>query len=93
MAQHKRDCNLFTSNTALADHHSNHGHNFDFEALQLSIINYITIREMYHIKTTANTINYRTDIDNLSDIYSFSFTTNLPHQHNNFNNNIINVTF
>ncbi|KAI4476581.1 hypothetical protein M0804_013475 [Polistes exclamans] len=77
LEQHKNDCkpmNAQKSNiTALAEHHFSTGHNFKFD--ETNILdkgdNWYkrNISEMYHI-TNNNTVNYRTDTNNLNNIYN-----------------------
>lgn len=75
--QHKNDCKpiniLKTNSTALADHHFKTGHNFKFDMATILDIeeNWFkrNISEMIHIKRN-NTVNLRTDTNNLSNIYN-----------------------
>jgi len=60
--------------TALSNHAIENLHNFDFNNVQILDyeINYKkrNIKEMIHIKKTKNTVNFRTDTDNLSSVYN-----------------------
>ncbi|KAI4481669.1 hypothetical protein M0804_009190 [Polistes exclamans] len=77
LEQHKNDCksiNAQKSNiTALAEHHFITGHNFKFDETDIldKEDNWYkrNISEMYHI-TNNNTVNYRTDTNNLNNIYN-----------------------
>ncbi|KAI4476044.1 hypothetical protein M0804_013913 [Polistes exclamans] len=77
LEQHKNDCkpiNAQKSNiTALAEHHFSTGHNFKFDETNIldKEDNWYkrNISEMYHI-TNNNTVNYRTDTNNLNNIYN-----------------------
>ena len=65
--------NYNTNSTALAQHPHKFKHNFDFK--EVKILEYEQnfekrLRlEMFHIKKNNNSINFRTDIKNLSYIY------------------------
>ncbi|KAI4475149.1 hypothetical protein M0804_014486 [Polistes exclamans] len=77
LEQHKNDCkpiNAQKSNiTALAEHHFITGHKFKFDETNIldKEDNWYkrNISEMYHI-TNNNTVNYRTDTNNLNNIYN-----------------------
>lgn len=60
--------------TALADHHFINDHNFNFDAYEIldteTNFKKRNISEMIHIQIN-NSINKRTDTDNLSKIYTF----------------------
>lgn len=76
--QHNYDCAPKNFNkiekTALADHHFVNDHVFDFDAFKIldteTNFKKRNISEMIHIQIN-NTINKRTDTDNLSKIYTF----------------------
>lgn len=77
--QHKRSCNILTNNssnnTALSYHSIEFGHHFDFNKplilhFEPKLKNRL-ILEMLEIKKSTKTINYQTDIENLSSIYNF----------------------
>lgn len=75
--QHKYSCQaknvLKTEKTALASHRFDLGHNFNFTGTKIldTETNYSkrTISEMISIELADNTVNLRTDTDNLSNIY------------------------
>ncbi|KAI4476739.1 hypothetical protein M0804_013356 [Polistes exclamans] len=77
LEQHKNDCkpiNAQKSNiTALAEHHFSTEHKFKFDETNIldKEDNWYkrNISEMYHI-TNNNTVNYRTDTNNLNNIYN-----------------------
>ena len=80
LSQHKNDCKITNmqreNKTALAVHHFNTGHKFSFEDTKILDIepNWFkrNISEMYFIKKNE-TINFRTDVDNLNIVYSQLF--------------------
>lgn len=75
--QHRCDCKpiniLKTNSTALAEHHFSTEHNFKFDMATIVDIEddwfKRNVSEMIHIKRN-NTINLRTDTNNLSSIYN-----------------------
>lgn len=76
LSQHKRDCNItFVDNpkTALAVHHFENGHVFDFNKTRILDMEPNTKKrlflEMSHIQKNCNTINLNTDTQNLNKIY------------------------
>lgn len=75
LSGHKSNCkNIVNFNkTALSMHHFEKGHNFDFENVKILDNNQNKEKrnflEMLHIKTTPNTVNFRTDTQNLSKFY------------------------
>lgn len=60
---------------ALSQHSLNLGHRFNFENVKVLDrepgYHGRMFLEMYYIKTTENTVNFKTDLENLSSIYSF----------------------
>lgn len=75
LVQHKSDCNVNKLNCALTKHSFQFKHIFDFDNTKILEIerNYKSriFLEMVHINKTANSINFRTDIQKLSSIYSY----------------------
>ncbi|XP_053698933.1 uncharacterized protein LOC128745891 [Sabethes cyaneus] len=65
---------LATFGSALIDHMIQHQHNFDVSKTKIIDRSYRTtalpILEMCHITNTPNTVNYRSDVDNLSSTYA-----------------------
>lgn len=80
ITSHKSDCRLSKKTCALAQHHLELGHNFDYS--ETKVLNSETnhnkraFLEMVEISLQPNSINKRTDIDDLSVIYSNIFTLN-----------------
>lgn len=60
-------------NTALSEHHLQTGHNFDYKNTRIikqqNGYQARIITEMLEIKRNKNSINYRSDTQNLSTIY------------------------
>ena len=74
MLEHARSIkNYNTNSTALAQHAHKFKHNFDFKEVKIleheQNLKKGLCLEMIHIKKNNNSINSRTDIENLSDIY------------------------
>nr|XP_022911173.1 uncharacterized protein LOC111422201 [Onthophagus taurus] len=74
--QHKRDCQSRDENkSALVHHHVLSGHHFNFENSQIvdkeSIYSKRLFLEMFYINKEVNSLNFRTDTQNLSSIYSY----------------------
>ena len=74
MLEHARSIKNYKLNTtALAQHAHNFKHNFDFKEVNIleqeQNLQKILYLEMIHIQKNNNSINFRTDIENLSDIY------------------------
>lgn len=72
---HKNSIKITNQNpTALSKHALDELHNFNFNNTQIldfaSNYKKRNLKEMIHIKKTKNTINYRTDTENLSTIYN-----------------------
>lgn len=65
--------------TALKEHHSNNGHNFDYNNTKILETERDEkkrlIKEMLQIKKERNSINYRTDIEKLSHLYNCILNT------------------
>ena len=84
--QHKCDCgpdkDKNKNKSALVAHHLLMGHNFDFNGVTiLDRERTYTKRmflEMVHINKEVESINFRTDTEHLSSIYSFLLSRNLP---------------
>lgn len=77
----QKNKHIFTDNsTALQIHALNTGHSFNFKEPKILATenNYRkrTILEMIHIKTTKNTVNKKSDTDNLHSIYATILRTN-----------------
>ena len=76
--QHKDDCreekNNVEAKTALASHHFNEAHDFNFDKTTIldTESNWYkrNISEMFWIKAKGNTVNLRTDTNKLSRIYN-----------------------
>ena len=72
---HKSDCHTRKMRCALSQHSLNLGHRFNFENVKVLDrepgYHGRMFLEMYYIKTTENTVNFKTDLENLSSIYSF----------------------
>ena len=74
MLEHARSIkNYNTNSTALAQHAYKFKHNFDFKEVKIleheQNFKKRLCLEMIHIQKNINSINFRTDIENLSDIY------------------------
>lgn len=77
MSEHRRDCRNFhinkESKTALFEHVISEGHFFDFENVQVigtqNILKKRLLDEMIEIRRHSNTVNKRTDIENLNTCY------------------------
>ena len=73
LAQHSYDCTYKKTTTALAKHHTDRNHKFDFENPTIldkeSNKTKRNVLEMYHIATHTQTINFRTDTDGLNRQY------------------------
>lgn len=73
ISQHKSDCRLGKHSCALAQHVHTTNHQFDFD--NIKILDFETNQkkrlflEMYHINKNKNSINYKSDIQKLSNIY------------------------
>ena len=76
--QHKYDSSNKLHSTALVKHVVDTGHLFDFDNVVIlekeKILSDRLFLEMVHINKTGNCLNFRTDIDNLSSIYSYLLT-------------------
>ena len=74
ITQHKSDTRLKPTSTALAVHTNSTGHHFDYNQTKIldnekhKAKRYIS--EMLHIKRNNNTVNKKTDISTLSNIYN-----------------------
>lgn len=77
---HKSDIRLHPDRCALALHAAKNGHTFDFDNVKIlsSESNYSKriFLEMCHINEHQNTVNKRTDIKGLSNIYNYLLTLN-----------------
>lgn len=75
ISKHRSDCNLNKQTSALAVHCNNTLHTMDFEDVTIKCVenNYRArlFLEMVYIKMCENTMNFRSDIENLSNIYSY----------------------
>ena len=74
MLEHDRSIKNYNSNsTALAQHAYKFKHNFDFKEVKIleheQNLKKRLCLEMIHIQKSNNSINFTTDIENLSDIY------------------------
>ena len=72
---HARSIKNYNANsTALAQHAHTFKHTFDFNEVKIleheKNFKKRLCLEMIHIKKNNNSINFRTDIENLNDIYS-----------------------
>lgn len=71
---HKNDIRNLKDSTALSRHALENDHNIDFENTTIldieSNFSKRCFKEMVYIKKHQNTLNYRTDISNLSNIYN-----------------------
>lgn len=99
ISKHKSNCRLNKTVCALSQHVQDCKHTFDFDNVKILDVesNYYNriFLEMVHINYTSNTVNYRTDTQNLSNIYAYLFTRdktnhnyNPPTQHNHDINNV-----
>lgn len=74
IAQHKNSIKNNTNKTALSEHALNLFHNFDFNNVKIldkeNNENKRYILEMLHIKTNNTSVNYKTDYQNLNNIYN-----------------------
>ena len=78
LKQHANDCRLVNAlrpnKTALSQHHFQFGHSFDFDSVTVLDIEPIHrkryISEALHIKHSTHSINFQTDTQQLSQIYS-----------------------
>ncbi|CAG9828373.1 unnamed protein product [Diabrotica balteata] len=90
---HKSDCRLHHDRCSLALHVVNEGHQMDFESVEVleRETNYKKrlFLEMACIAQTENNINKKTDINHLSEIYSFLLA--VDKQHMKFNNSIVSI--
>lgn len=73
VTQHKSDCRTKKNTCAAVEHHINTGHEFDYTEIKIlgkenKYKNRLFL-EMYYINKTKNTINYKSDINQLSNIY------------------------
>ena len=72
--QHLNSIKNKTSCTALAEHHLKTGHTFDFASPKILCYEKNTKKrqflEMVHIKNKNDSINYRSDVQNLSNLYT-----------------------
>ena len=75
MSLHKSDCRTKKNRCALAAHCLSNDHTFDFDDVKiLDHEKHYTNRlflEMYNIHLTNNTINFKTDVEGMSNIYSY----------------------
>ena len=75
VSKHRSECNLGRTACALACHATDNNHSFDFQ--NVTILdrerNYFgrLFLEMYHINIQENTVNFRTDVEGLSDNYAY----------------------
>ena len=73
VTQHKSDCRLGKNSCAVVEHTQKTGHNFDFTNVKIleHENNYKSrlFLEMYHINKNRNCINYKSDTNQLSNIY------------------------
>ena len=74
VTQHKSDCRLGKNTCALVNHHVSTGHQFNFNEPTIleheNKYNNCLFLEMYHIIKTRNNINYKSDTNQLSNIYN-----------------------
>jgi len=74
VSQHKNSLKRKLNNTALSNHCLDTGHNFNFDTPKILQYEHNYFRrlfhEMIHIKKNKNSINFRSDIQNLSSIYT-----------------------
>lgn len=89
ITQHRSDCRINKYSCALAIHSINSNHIIDFHRVKIleKETNYKNrlFLEMVHINKTPNTLNFKTDVENLSSVYSY--VLNFWKIHNNQNNN------
>ena len=75
IAGHKSDARNNPEKCMLASHVSEHHHNINYQEVKILEVesNYIkrSFLEMYHIVRTDNTMNKRTDTNDLSSIYTY----------------------
>lgn len=74
MSQHRRDCISGKDSTALSDHFCRTGHDFDFDnpsilARENNLFKRL-FKEMFYIRKVKKSVNFRSDIQSLSSIYS-----------------------
>ena len=73
MLEHARSDKNKENKTALAEHAFTYKHSFDFKKTKIldfeNNLKKRLILEMIHIQEENSSINYKTDIENLSDIY------------------------
>jgi hypothetical protein len=77
LSQHKSDIKLGKTSSALSEHAQNYNHSFDFNNTKIittekGYYNRLFL-EMFFININKKSMNYRTDICNLSNIYSNIF--------------------
>ena len=93
---HKSDCNTNKLRCALAGHALGNGHTFDFENVRVldreSNYRNRLFLEMFHIKTTTDAVNFKKDVENLSNIYSFIIHLDTE-KSNRSNNNMSSIIF
>lgn len=75
ISEHKNSCTKLNPNTALSEHHVNTGHFFKFNSTKiLDVETHLHKRlflEMVNIYQNSNCINKKTDIQNLTCIYTY----------------------
>lgn len=93
ITSHRSDCRLKKTTCALSQHFVDKGHDFDFNNPKVlcneSIYNKRLFLEMVEILLQPNAINKRTDINDLSVIYSNVLTLNNYHNRNSTLNQTI----
>ena len=78
LIQHKSDIKNPSKKCALAEHCRNSKHSMNFDNTKILDLEKIprkrSFLEMYHIKRNNNCMNSKSDIQNISNIYSFLIT-------------------
>lgn len=80
VAEHRRDVRNLKTSSALSEHATNLNHSFDFDSVKVLVceknLKKRLFYEMVQIYYSSNSINKRTDIDNLSNIYTYILSLN-----------------
>ena len=86
MAGHKSDCKHNAERCMLAKHVQEKDHQINYNEVKIlcqePMYQKRLFHEMYHIYTQQNTMNKRTDIQNLSSIYTYVLSLNHRTNHN-----------
>lgn len=73
ITQHKSDCGLGKNSCAVVHHQQTTGHKFDFDRVKIldreDKLKSRLFLEMYHIQKSNNSLNYKSDTHQLSNIY------------------------